>query len=67
VNVIVDSKPIRASRESALWCAEAIRLLWDNRHQRIAEQERAAAREAYDRAITLYEQLATEAPSLRYD
>ena len=51
VNVIVDAKPIRASRASALWCAESVRLLWKNRNRFIAESERSAAREAYERSL----------------
>ncbi len=60
VNVIVSRRPIRASRQSALWCAEVIRLLWKNRHHMIAENERPAARAAYDRAIEKYEAIATQ-------
>ena len=51
VNVIVQQQPIRASRGSALWCAESVRLLWKNRNRFIAESERAAAREAYERSL----------------
>lgn len=51
VNVIVQQKPIRASRGSALWCAESVRLLWKNRNRFIAESERPAAREAYERSL----------------
>ncbi len=51
VNVIVDAKPIRASRGSALWCAESVRLLWKNRNRFIAESERPAAKEAYVRSL----------------
>ncbi|QGQ22937.1 hypothetical protein F1728_09735 [Gimesia benthica] len=61
VNVIVDQRPIRASRESALWCAETIKLLWKNRHQKIAERERPAAEETYQRAIQSYLKRAQEA------
>jgi hypothetical protein len=60
VNVLIGNKPIRASRDSARWCIETIHLLWKNRHERIAEPERPAARAAYDRAIALYEQIAEE-------
>ena len=61
VNVLVNDRPIRASRESALWCAETIKLLWKNRHQKIVERERPAAREAYQRAIQTYLKRAEEA------
>ncbi len=62
VNVIVAEKPIRASRSSALWCAEAVKRLWKNRSNKISEKERGEAKEAYDRAIVTYEKRAREAP-----
>jgi len=60
VNVIVGGKPIRASRESALWCVGAIKLLWKNRNHIIRDEERPAAKEAYDRAILTYQKIAGE-------
>ncbi|MFP6763558.1 MAG: CehA/McbA family metallohydrolase, partial [Planctomycetaceae bacterium] len=60
VNVIVGTKPIRASADSARWCIETIRELWRNRSQRISAAERPAARAAYDRAIRKYEQIILE-------
>jgi hypothetical protein len=60
VNVIVAGKPIRASADSARWCAEIIRLLWNNRERNIAASERAGAKDAYDRAIEIYAQIARE-------
>jgi hypothetical protein len=62
VNVIVEDRPIRASRESAIWCAETIKLLWKNRQRFIAEAEQAAAKAAYDRAIEKYLQIAEDSP-----
>jgi hypothetical protein len=61
VNVLVGGKPIRASRESALWCAESVELLWENRSRFISENERPAARAAYDRALESYAKIALEA------
>jgi hypothetical protein len=63
VNVIVADRPIRASRDSAQWCAETIKLLWINRHKRIAEHERAEAEKTYQKAIRTYERIAAEAPA----
>jgi hypothetical protein len=60
VNVIVAGRPIRASRQSALWFAETIKLLWTNRHHFIAEPERPEAKRTYDRAIEMYERIAGE-------
>jgi len=61
VNVIVGGKPIRASRDSARWCAESVRRLWTNRNRFIADDEKAAAKAAYDRALATYLRIADEA------
>lgn len=63
VNVIVDDRPIRASRESALWCAETIKLLWKNRHKIIGAHERIEAEKTYQRAIRAYLERAEDAAS----
>ncbi|MCA8997444.1 MAG: CehA/McbA family metallohydrolase [Planctomycetaceae bacterium] len=60
VNVIIGDQPIRASADSARWCAETIRLLWQNRSRNIAAHERAEAKQTYDRAIRLYQQIERE-------
>jgi hypothetical protein len=60
VDVIVGGQPIRASRASALWCAEAVRLLWQNRQRYIAEGERGEARQAYESALRRYLEIARE-------
>jgi len=63
VNVIIADQPIRASRASALWCAETIKLLWRHRKNRIAEHERDAANETYQEAIKSYQRIAKESPA----
>jgi hypothetical protein len=60
VNVIVAGRPIRASRESALWCIEMTELLWKNRENRIAPAEREAARRTFQKAIERYRRIAEE-------
>ncbi|MCC6421294.1 MAG: CehA/McbA family metallohydrolase [Gemmataceae bacterium] len=62
VNVIVEGKPIRASRKSAQWCADCIEQLWRARNRAIADNERAAAEQAFQRAIGRYREIAAEAP-----
>jgi hypothetical protein len=62
VDVIVDGRPIRASRQSALWCLETAEQLWRARSRSIAPGERENARRAFDRAIDTYRRLASEAP-----
>lgn len=60
ISVLVEDKPIRASRSSAIWCLESTRVLWRNRSRFIRESERAAAQAAYERVIRLYAQRADE-------
>ena len=61
VNVLVEGKPIRASKASARWCQEVIALLWKNRERNIRPEERAAARAAFDRATARYAQIERDA------
>ncbi|WP_169977535.1 CehA/McbA family metallohydrolase [Tautonia rosea] len=60
VEVIVSGQPIRASRQSAQWCLEALEQLWRRRGQWIAPAERDEARAAYDRARQTYQQMLQE-------
>ena len=52
VFVIVDGKPIRASRRSAQWCLEAVEVCWNEKVGRIREEERDAARGGVWHSIT---------------
>lgn len=61
VNVLVDGHPIRANRESALWCIETIEQVWRNKGQRITPSERGEARAAYDQAVAKFKKIAAEA------
>jgi hypothetical protein len=58
--VVVDNKPIRASRESAQWCVNAVHQCWTQKAPRIGPNELATARAAYDHATSVYKQLETE-------
>ena len=58
--MIIDNQPIRASRESALWCAESVRLLWHNRRRFISETEQPAAKIAYTNALEKFFRIAGE-------
>ncbi len=62
VNVLVGGKPIRASRESALWCIGVIEQLWKVRGKGIAEAERAEAEKTFQWAIGEYRRIAQESP-----
>ena len=61
VNVSVGELPIRASRQSALWCIAGIEQLWRVRNERIVPQEREEARKTFWNAIDRYRQIAQEA------
>ncbi len=60
VFVIVDGKPIRASRRSAQWCLDAVEVCWNQKMNRIREEERDAARKAYDVASQTYQKILEE-------
>ena len=63
VNVIVGGKPIRASRQSAQWCAGVIEQLWRVRAKDINPVERDAAEKTFQKALEMYKQIATESPN----
>ena len=65
VNVLVAGKPIRASRQSALWALACIDQLWRARSNRIAPAERGAAEKAYEEARAFYRRAANEATDER--
>ena len=58
----MSSRRVGASRASAQWCAESVKILWRNRHRFIKPAERPAAKVAYDRALKTYERIAAESP-----
>jgi hypothetical protein len=62
VNVLVGGKPIRASRDSALWALACIDQLWRVRARQIAPAERADAEKAYEEARAIYRRIAEESP-----
>jgi hypothetical protein len=62
VQVLVAGRPIRASRQSALWAIACIDQLWRQRGQRLPAAERAEAEKAYDEARAIYRRIAAEAP-----
>jgi hypothetical protein len=57
VFVVVDGKPIRASKRSAEWCLQAIDRCWANKAPRIRAVERPAAEKAYDEARAAYRRI----------
>jgi hypothetical protein len=67
--VLVDGKPIRASRRSAQWCLEGVDRCWEQKERFIKSDELADAKQDYDHARKTYRQLVAECdstePSLR--
>lgn len=59
--VHVDNKPIRVSKRSAQWCQEAVDVCWNSKKDRIREEEREAAKLAYEQAKEIYRQVESEA------
>ncbi len=54
VFVEVAGKPIRASRRSAEWCEKAVDVCWEAKQKNFRNEERDAARAAYDAALAIY-------------
>ena len=60
VFVHVDDKPIRANARSAQWCIDAVKTCWKSKQKMIREEEREAAKAAYDKAEAIYRQILSE-------
>jgi hypothetical protein len=58
--VLVDGKPIRASRRSAEWCLAAVHQCWTQKARNIAPSEIGEARKAYEHAAAVYRGLISE-------
>ena len=60
VFVIVDDKPIRASRKSAEWCRKGVDQCWSEKSKSYDESEMEEARIAYDHARKVYDRIIAE-------
>ncbi len=60
VFVVVDDKPIRASKASAQWCLDGVDMCWEKKYRRINTSERQAAKEAFDSAKAAYRKILDE-------
>lgn len=58
--VLVDGKPIRASRQSAQWCLAAVNQCWTQKAPKISRAELPDAQKAYDHAREVYTKLISE-------
>jgi hypothetical protein len=60
VFVLVDGKPIRASKKSAEWCVKAVDQCWSQKEKAIRAIEKDAAKKAYDVARDAYKRILSE-------
>ncbi|HYE30158.1 MAG TPA: CehA/McbA family metallohydrolase [Methylomirabilota bacterium] len=58
--VLVDGKPIRASKRSAEWCLKSVDQCWSQKERQIKQDELDDARAAYDHARREYQRLLAE-------
>jgi hypothetical protein len=60
VFVLVDGKPIRASRKSAEWCLKSVDQCWKQKVKAIREPEKKEAEAAYEHARKEYRKILQE-------
>lgn len=60
VFVVVDEKPIRASRRSAEWCLKGVERCWSQKDRFIKGPEKDEAKRAYAQAKETYQRLVNE-------
>jgi hypothetical protein len=60
--VLVDGKPVRASRKSAEWCLKAVDQCWSQKGPHIRLEERGEAERMYAAAREAYRQRLNETP-----
>jgi hypothetical protein len=65
VKVLVDGRPVRASRNSAAWCLAAVEQCWKQKASSYAPAELAEAEAAYEHARSVYRRIAGECPEDR--
>ncbi|MFN8009427.1 MAG: CehA/McbA family metallohydrolase [Terriglobia bacterium] len=58
--VLVEGKPIRASRRSAEWCLASVNQCWTQKAPKISAEELPEAQRAYDHAREVYRKLIAE-------
>jgi len=58
--VLVDDRPIRASRKSAEWCLKAVDQCWSQKGPKISDRERSDAEKAYNHAREVYRKIIVE-------
>ncbi len=61
VFVVVDNKPIRASKRSAQWCLDSVEKCWEQKRNAVRPSEREEASAAFEVARQAYRQILQEA------
>ena len=62
--VLIDGKPIRASKKSAEWCRKGVDKCWEEKERFYDEKEMQDALAAYAHARQVYDQIIVESPPL---
>jgi hypothetical protein len=58
--VMLNNKPIRASRQSAEWCVKAVDQCWSQKEGQISAREKPEAQKAYQAAKVAYSKILSE-------
>ena len=58
--IVVNNRPVRASRKSARWCLQAVDQCWSQKSRRFNAAVREAAQAAYEHARARYRQILSE-------
>ena len=58
--IVVNNRPVRASRKSAQWCLQAVDQCWSQKSRRFNAAVREAAQAAYEHARARYRQILSE-------
>lgn len=61
VFITLGGRPVRSSRESAMWCRKAVDVCWEQKRKRIRPEEMSAAAAHYEEARTAYDRIVREA------
>jgi hypothetical protein len=60
VFVLVNDKPIRASKQSALWCLQSVDQCWRQKSNKFSASEKAEAAKVYESAREAYRKISLE-------
>jgi hypothetical protein len=58
--VEVSGEPLRASRDSAMWCRKAVDVCWEQKAKRIRPHELSAAAAHYEHARAAFDRIVRE-------